>query len=165
MSEDEVLRPVGRGEHARVFDQELELEGGVVVGVAAHQRVGPGVDERQPADAGAAEGEGLVADGGKIGVDGGEVDLVARRRARADWPRKLKECTGTRTRRTPRLAGSIQAATKLCPSSEAAKPSRVALVSDQCGSALIRPSQAATFGVPEKSQRMRSPSATRPPTK
>ena len=58
-----------------------------------------------------------------------------------------------------------QPLTNSCSFSDAANPSSASLTSPQCPSPFTRPSQAATFGVFAKSQRIMSPSATSPPTK
>lgn len=65
------------------MDDELEFEGGVLVGIAAQDRVGTGVGQRQVPGAGAAEDEGLVAALRGVRVDPREVEDVTRRAAGA----------------------------------------------------------------------------------
>ena len=80
-SENEVGGAVGRGLHPPIFDKQLKLEGSVIIDVGADERVSARGDQRDAADTGTAEDEGLVASRRGVGIDPREIDQVAGRSA------------------------------------------------------------------------------------
>src|SRR4051812_27400480 len=69
LSEDEIDRRIGTRLAGFVLDRDLELEGAVVVDIAAHDGIAVPVDQRQPPDAGTSEAERLIVREHVVGID------------------------------------------------------------------------------------------------